>query len=190
LKITPNPTYNKDLSDKGCSADCKTVMPGYFCPTDKVGPCSATCGNKIYEGKFPDIGRTKSQSDPEEFCDDGNNVNGDGCSNMCELEDPTKALKGTTWTCKHIFLDLKYELPRFYTTCAKTRRLRRLGIPSEDTVYYMSNGTYTSNETEDEDFSLEEEELKKSGLFLSSNNQILTEYKRNETGSILRLYDT
>jgi len=83
-----------------------------------------------YEGKFPEIGKTESDVDPEEFCDDGNNDDGDGCSRMCELEDPSGTLKGgTMWDCTQVFLTLRYEFPIFTTYCqpysapAPTRRL-------------------------------------------------------------------
>ena len=32
---------------------------------------------------------------PVETCDDGNNIDGDGCDKFCQLED----LYGVTWTC-------------------------------------------------------------------------------------------
>lgn len=70
------------------------------------------------------MGRTESLVDYEEECDDGNDVDGDGCSYMCKLEDPTGNLAGTSFNCKHVFKDLQYELPRFKTECtAVSRRL-------------------------------------------------------------------
>jgi cysteine-rich repeat protein len=102
----------------GCSATCDSVASGFVCPDDRVGPCSDTCGNQEYEGAFPAIGKLVSDVNPEEFCDDGNNDDGDGCSRMCELEDPTGTLKdGTMWDCTQVFLTLRYEFPIFTTYC-------------------------------------------------------------------------
>jgi fibro-slime domain-containing protein len=62
----------------GCSADCKHVDPGFSCPTAAGvgGPCHAapmlTCGDAILS-----FG---------EFCDDGNTMSGDGCTNDCHVE--------------------------------------------------------------------------------------------------------
>ena len=67
---------------KGCSATC-TFEPGWFCnPPPAVLPdagppppstCMATvCGNGVKEGN--------------EACDDGNLIDGDGCSAQCTLE--------------------------------------------------------------------------------------------------------
>ena len=59
--------------DDGCSADCKTVAPGYSCnPPGK--PCHrvARCGDGVLV--LP------------ELCDDGNTKAGDGCSATCKVE--------------------------------------------------------------------------------------------------------
>jgi cysteine-rich repeat protein len=42
---------------------------------------------------------------PEEFCDDGNNDDGDGCSALCELEDEY----GVTWTCEQVIDSSTYD---------------------------------------------------------------------------------
>ena len=41
-----------------------------------------TCGNTIIESGNPNIG------EPDETCDDGNTINGDGCSSQCQIEVP------------------------------------------------------------------------------------------------------
>ncbi len=58
----------------GCSADCRTVEPGFTCPTpgQKCVAAVAPCGN----GAF----------DTNETCDDGNAIAGDGCSGNCKVE--------------------------------------------------------------------------------------------------------
>ncbi len=47
----------------------------------------------------------------DEKCDDGNNVNGDGCTAYCEVE--------TGYTCSNVFIELRLEIPVFRTTCTK-----------------------------------------------------------------------
>lgn len=88
--------YDEDMWDKGyagCSASCE-IEDGYVCVTvdsdgeNFAGLCSGHCGNNVFEGAWPEIGRDEPQLFPEEFCDDGNNVDGDGCSALCVLEDP------------------------------------------------------------------------------------------------------
>ncbi|MGC4093043.1 MAG: DUF4215 domain-containing protein [Polyangiaceae bacterium] len=64
---------NTAASD-GCSADCKTIDPGYTCPAEG-GSCTlsvVTCPN--------------AKLDPGEECDDGNAVGSDGCSSNCKVE--------------------------------------------------------------------------------------------------------
>lgn len=77
-----------------------------------------SCGDGVYEGVFVEIGRNVSQVLPAETCDDGNDVDGDGCSRMCQLEDPTGLMTGEQWRCTHNFLRLEYELPLVKTSCA------------------------------------------------------------------------
>jgi len=57
----------------GCSADCKTVEPGFSC-TPAGKPCHrvARCGDGVVV--------------PPELCDDGNTTDGDGCSSTCKIE--------------------------------------------------------------------------------------------------------
>lgn len=123
VDLIANPLYDKDKVMEGCSSDCMSVTSGFVCPNTGVGICSKYCGNGLYEGVLTGIGRNNPLVQPEEFCDDGNNNDGDGCSRMCHLEDPTQTLDGTTWKCQQMFYDLLYELPRFQTKCTHTRRL-------------------------------------------------------------------
>lgn len=72
---------NKRNGD-GCSSTCK-VEPGWFCELDfntGFDTCSELCGD----------GRIFYRS-PFMMCDDGNSVDGDGCSLDCSVEDG--------WTC-------------------------------------------------------------------------------------------
>lgn len=48
-----------------------------------VDSASALCGNGVLESGL-------------EQCDDGNTMNGDGCSNTCQLEDPNR------WICVNV----------------------------------------------------------------------------------------
>ena len=106
LSIVNRTEYNASLATRGylgCSSKCDAVLPGYRCPKNKTsyeaGLCSSSCGNGLYEGKLPEFGRPNPLFYPEEECDDGNDVDGDGCSYMCKLEDPTKELNGTVYYC-------------------------------------------------------------------------------------------
>jgi fibro-slime domain-containing protein len=72
--------------DDGCSADCKTVAPGYSCnPPGK--PCHrvARCGDGVLV--------------PPELCDDGNTNAGDGCSATCKVELGFKCTKDSPSVC-------------------------------------------------------------------------------------------
>lgn len=58
----------------GCSNDCRTIEPGFSCPT-AGGSCSVAvtlCPNATI--------------DPGEGCDDGNAASSDGCSGTCRIE--------------------------------------------------------------------------------------------------------
>ena len=118
---TENANYNTSLASagyQGCESDCKNVTSGYRCPLSASGLCMGSCGDGVYEGVFVEIGRNVSQVLPAETCDDGNDVDGDGCSRMCQLEDPTGLMTGEQWRCTHNFLRLEYELPLVKTSCA------------------------------------------------------------------------
>ena len=114
----PNAHYSADTLMAGCTA-CMTVEPDYICWDPGVGECSATCGNGTFDGRYPAVGRDQPLALPEEECDDGNNVDGDGCSRMCRLENSNPdgeefgVLDGDLWLCEHLFYDLLYEFPRF-----------------------------------------------------------------------------
>lgn len=62
----------------GCTADCKRVEPGYSCPrTGGVGgACQAAPVPRCGDGRLS----------YGEYCDDGNAVPGDGCSDVCRVE--------------------------------------------------------------------------------------------------------
>jgi len=45
-----------------------------------------------------------------EECDDGNYVNGDGCSSWCKIE--------TGWYCWNVYTGIMYEVPNFISKCA------------------------------------------------------------------------
>jgi len=57
---------------KGCSKTC-TKEPTCRNASGVTGPCSHACGD--------------GNKDPDEQCDDGNQVSGDGCSSACKTED-------------------------------------------------------------------------------------------------------
>ncbi len=62
-------------SGDGCSGDCLTVEAGFTCPTagGLGGPCEAVVEERCGDGRLA-FG---------EGCDDGNDVDDDGCSNQC-----------------------------------------------------------------------------------------------------------
>jgi fibro-slime domain-containing protein len=57
----------------GCSANCRTIEPGYRCPTLGQLCVLKVCGDR--------------RIDAPENCDDGNDDPGDGCSASCMVED-------------------------------------------------------------------------------------------------------
>ena len=96
----------------GCDSGCKLEL-GFKCPVDDAGLASCsptTCGDGVVEGlekcegSLEDGCTTECQLAPQcdengqctsvcgdglllgEGCDDGNEVNGDGCSSSCEVE--------------------------------------------------------------------------------------------------------
>jgi fibro-slime domain-containing protein len=85
-KITGNETCDDGVgpdghpgSGDGCSALCR-VEPGFDCTggtgTPQAGPCTP-----VPEGRCGD-----ARLAANEFCDDGNSVDGDGCSSTCTIE--------------------------------------------------------------------------------------------------------
>ena len=65
-------TLMSDKTCKTCSMSC--VCQGYTLPRYANGDCSTVCGDSI-------------KIFPYEECDDGNSVDGDGCSSSCAIED-------------------------------------------------------------------------------------------------------
>lgn len=63
-----------DGSGIGCGASCATITDGYVCyfGTNNRQYCEWACGN--------------SKVETGEDCDDGNVINGDGCSKWCTAE--------------------------------------------------------------------------------------------------------
>lgn len=68
--------FNK-LYNYRCSSTC-TKESGFSCTSSVPNVCSETCGDGRNYGFYD--------------CDDGNNVNGDGCSSSCQEED--------SWYCQ------------------------------------------------------------------------------------------
>ena len=75
------------VAGDGCSADCRTVEPGFSC-TPAGKPCHrvARCGDGVVV--------------PPELCDDGNTTAGDGCSATCKIELGYKC-SGSPSVCTH-----------------------------------------------------------------------------------------
>ena len=67
-----------------------------------------------------------------DLCDVALAGGGNGCDRLCRLENTGEVLNGDKFSCKHVFLDLKYELPRFCTMCTKKRRLLSTGETEEE----------------------------------------------------------
>lgn len=73
-----------NVSGDGCSSDCKTIEPYWTCVNgvyDKTNCTYVACGNGIYDAASVPKGVAVSEA-----CDDGNTVNGDGCSSTCTIE--------------------------------------------------------------------------------------------------------
>ncbi|CDW85710.1 UNKNOWN [Stylonychia lemnae] len=96
-----------NVDGDGCAKGCMQIEFPFRCPL--VGKCSSSCGNRQFEGLDLTIGYDKELQGEE--CDDGNNIDGDGCSAACKKE--------AGYTCVNIFWQLVYELPIFYSKCTK-----------------------------------------------------------------------
>ncbi|MCG5055415.1 MAG: DUF4215 domain-containing protein [Myxococcales bacterium] len=66
------------LPADGCSPDCKSSEPGFTCPValGVGGPCVPVPSQRCGDGRLS----------YGEFCDDGNDLSGDGCSASCREE--------------------------------------------------------------------------------------------------------
>ena len=104
-----NPNYDSSLANKGhkgCASDCKSQLDGYQCFTNASAPtqggvCWKGCGDGNFTGVIPGV-RNEPVTFPIEECDDGNNIDGDGCSRTCQLEDPLNNFDGRNWTCTFV----------------------------------------------------------------------------------------
>ncbi|CDW81578.1 UNKNOWN [Stylonychia lemnae] len=97
-----------NVGGDGCAQGCKQIEQSYSCPL--VGKCSSSCGNHKFEGIDHSIEYEKILEGEE--CDDGNNLNGDGCSSACVIEEG--------YTCVNIVWKLVYEIPIYYSSCKKS----------------------------------------------------------------------
>jgi cysteine-rich repeat protein len=68
------------VSGDGCSADCRTIEPGWRCRAPGLR-CAPICGDHVLKGS--------------ETCDDGNTLDGDGCSIYCLTEPGWDCTSGT-----------------------------------------------------------------------------------------------
>ena len=72
--------YNDEHCDTGdatgCTAQCR-LEPGWCCFNEQnyTSVCASVCGNGIRQAIWG------------EQCDDGDLINGNGCSDICELEE-------------------------------------------------------------------------------------------------------
>lgn len=72
------------MSGDGCTGDCKTKEPYWTCVEDEYDKTNCTyvaCGNGIFDGVSVPKGVAVAEQ-----CDDGNTVDGDGCSSTCTIE--------------------------------------------------------------------------------------------------------
>lgn len=77
------------LGGDGCSPDCR-VETSFECNNDSgKSVCAPKCGDGVWNYTSTKVPGKKATSvkDLIEECDDGNNINGDGCSRDCKLED-------------------------------------------------------------------------------------------------------
>ncbi|CEL97712.1 unnamed protein product [Vitrella brassicaformis CCMP3155] len=75
--ITPFPSGMPPSLPTGCDAGVCMILTGYMCliePINGTTECRAVCGDGIFVQE-------------EESCDDGNLVDGDGCSSQCLIEE-------------------------------------------------------------------------------------------------------
>ena len=106
----------------GCSSFCQVEF-GWICVDNRV------CVNLNDQRLKVFCGNGKVETQYGEVCDDGNNVDGDGCSGACQVE--------SQWLCRI----LSYAENKSY--CAKTTGLA-----------YCGNGAVEGNETCDDGFPL------------------------------------
>ena len=98
-----------NVSGDGCAQGCLAIEKPYECPT--VGhACIVLCGNGLFEGNDTSINKFDGYG--KEQCDDGNNVDGDGCSSWCLVE--------SGYTCKDIVKNTYLENITFISTCSLT----------------------------------------------------------------------
>lgn len=73
-----------NVDGDGCSANCQTIEYKWTCVNgylDKTNCTYVPCGNEIFDGISVPKGVTVNEQ-----CDDGNVINGDGCSSTCVVE--------------------------------------------------------------------------------------------------------
>jgi cysteine-rich repeat protein len=83
------------VSGNGCSSTC-AVEPGWTCNTETPNVCTqdgggSVCGNGTKEGT--------------EACDDGDTDSGDGCSNLCDVENGYQCNTESPNVCTQIVID-------------------------------------------------------------------------------------
>jgi cysteine-rich repeat protein len=99
----------------GCSAFCD-VEPGYKCDnTYPPSNCLPLCGDGIRNTESVDVSL-------REDCDDGNNINGDGCSEHCKVE--------LGWHC---YTDERYSSAAVINRLFDSREI----LASQTTVEYV-----------------------------------------------------
>lgn len=78
-----------NVGGDGCSPDCRRETAFQCDNTAMPSVCRPTCGDGIWNFTLTKVpGKTPSSvRDLIEECDDGNNIDGDGCSSDCKLED-------------------------------------------------------------------------------------------------------
>jgi len=67
----------------GCATGCLSINPLYECPI-LGGPFNASLCNKICSNSKLEVGET---------CDDSNDIDGDGCSQVCVIEEGYECLE-------------------------------------------------------------------------------------------------
>jgi cysteine-rich repeat protein len=143
-----------DLGDSCTSGINACMMPGFFiCSLDGMSTeCNATAGTPTAEvcndGIDNDCDNLTDSEDPDcwicgngildsgEECDDGNNINGDGCSSSCTLE---------TCTACYGFEVIAYNPGLMVNGSGivsnRTNASKALGIPqNDDTLNFVSLG--------------------------------------------------
>lgn len=109
-----------------------------------MGTCFLTCGDGVYDG-YDSVHGVTTPKTPNEACDDGGRVGGDGCDANCRVE--------ADYTCTPVYIKLINEKPIIISDCrlntdpgpeANTIPIYALSIPGSTALsFYGYRVSYT-----------------------------------------------